>query len=237
MKKNSKRLVWILIMGLIGSIILFFSMQPNLFYQSIKNRTENTYVFDHAINHDETTYQNLGVSLMIQRIETEDFEIVGLYFYDQFVLEQIVLDLQTLGNILLEVNDSKPYTLSVIEREDDLEITIHGRFGEDWLYQKKTVQVSKYFNVLFPFIGGLSVTETSSHFAILYSWGYLEALLDHREMNYESPFVMSYQFLKSPLENPKRAYNLSHYAIDFDFPHTGEEVVLNTTQYVVIITP
>jgi hypothetical protein len=227
-------LIWILIVIFIGFIILIFSVKPNLFYKPINNQTEKTFIFDYTINPDESTYQTLGVSAMFKQIDLEDYEIVELYFYDKFVLEQIALDHQKLYSILIDINYNRPYDLSIRERDDDLEITIHGRFGEEWLYQKKVVYVSKYFNLIFPFIGGLSVTKIISHLDLLFDWGYLDAILYHNTMNYESPFYMYYKIHKSSLENPRRPFDLRNYTVDFNQLSIQEEHILNVTQYVVV---
>lgn len=220
----------IIIAGLIFSIL----WGPTLLYKPITPYTERVFLFDYQTNENETTFEALNVSSYIKVMETESFDIVEIYFYDQVILGHIAQDFKNLVDILKTINFDKPLDLTIIEQSDDLELTINARFGKSLLYEQKTINVSKYFNVILPITGGISFSNLFPLLQIFVTAGYLDGAHNNADINYNNPAIISYKITKENLLGQQKIWDMLNYRIHFGNYVFTNEIVNNTTHMVLI---
>jgi hypothetical protein len=230
--KQKVVIVFLVLIGMIGSSILF---GPTLFYKPLSSNTEYDFVFDYVENDDESNYATLGVSIYLKLIEKQGVDVIEIHYFDSIILEQIVQDYHDLIDVLERVNFDVPSDLSIIERDDSLELVIHARFNNRLFYQTERIFVSKYFNLILPVIGGISLSETYIIIQIFGNAGYLAGTLAVAEYGYDTPVVMYYEIYPNDFVNQRTIWDTHNYRLHLG--SYGEDGITSSDITKIIIIP
>ena len=173
------------------TIMTAILLGPLLYHRPLDSKAELVFFNATEVDAQTVNYEDLSAKAVLTYIKTDQGNLIELEIFENALIEDLYLDLNEFIDVMKEINHRSPWDIRIIETDSMLEITFHARFNNQLFYTQQTIILSKAFNLLVPFTGGITIEGLSPSISYSFFLGTMAARINFATTSYENPFVVT----------------------------------------------